>query len=74
MHIQEHNDYPIQWQEVSYLEYEEDWKERKIQEALHNNAMDSKEITNLERGFEMYHFWNKLNPTSKTLLKKKGKS
>ena len=34
-HLQEHNDHSIQWQEVSYLEHEEDWKKRKIKEALY---------------------------------------
>ena len=43
MHLQEHKDHYIQWQEVSYLEHEEDWKKIKIKEALYINAMDSKE-------------------------------
>ena len=47
MHLQEHNDHYIQWQEVFYLEHEKDWKKRKIKEALYINAMDSKEIMNL---------------------------
>ena len=48
-HLQEHNDHSIQWQEVSYLEHEEDWKKRQIKEALCINAMDSKETVNLEK-------------------------
>ena len=62
MHLQEHNDHSIQWQEVSYLEHEEDWKKRKIKEALYINAMDSKEIMNLDKGFEINPCWNEFNP------------
>ena len=68
MHLQEHKDHYIQWQEVSYLEHEEDWKKRKIKEALCINAMDSKEIMNLEKGFEINPCWTL---TSEILLRKK---
>ena len=33
MHLQEHNDHSIQCQEVSYLEYEDDWR-REIKETI----------------------------------------
>ena len=64
----------IQWQEVSCLEHEEDWKKRKIKEALFINAMDSKEIMNLEKGFEINPCWNEFNPHIRTIAQKKGKS
>ena len=35
------------------------------------NAMDSKEIMNLEKGFEINPCWNEFNPTPETLLRKK---
>ena len=71
MHLQEHNYHSIQQQEVSYLENEEDWKKRKIKEALYINAMDSKEIMNLEKGFEINPVGTSSTPTSETLLRKK---
>ena len=74
MHLQAHNDHSIQWQEVSYLENEEDWKKRKIKEALYINAMDSKEIMNLEKGFEINPCWNEFNPHIRNIAQKKGKS
>ena len=74
MHLQEHKDHYIQWQEVSYLEHEEDWKKRKIKEALFINAMDSKEIMNLEKGFEINPCWNEFNPHIRYIAQKKGKS
>ena len=63
----------IQWQEVSYLENEEDWKKRKIKEALYINAMDSKEIMNLEKGFEINPCWNEFSPHIRNIAQKKGK-
>ena len=74
MHLQEHKDHYIQWQEVSYLKHEEDWKKRKIKEALFINAMDSKEIMNLEKGFEINPCWNEFNPHIRYIPQKKGKS
>ena len=70
-HLQEHNDHSIQWQEVSYLEHEEDWKKRQIKEALCINAMDSKETMNLEKGFEIYPCWNELNSHIQNIAQKK---
>ena len=56
------------------LEHEEDWKKRKIKEALYINAMDSKEIMNLEKGFEINPCWNEFNPHIRNIAQKKGKS
>ena len=62
MRLQKHNGHYIQWQEVSYLEHEEDWKKRKVKEEIHINVMDSKEIMNLEKGFEINPCWNEFTP------------
>ena len=59
---------------ISYLEHEEDWKKRKIKEALYINAMDSKEIMNLEKGSEINPCWNEFNPHIRNMAQKKGKS
>ena len=64
----------IQWQEVSYLKHEEDWKKSKIKEALYIDAMDSKEILNLDKGFEINHCWNEFNLHIRNIAQKKGKS
>jgi len=73
MHLQQHNSHSIKWQEVSYLEREEDWKKRKIKEALYINAMNPKELMNLEKGFEINQCWNEFNPQIRNIALKKGR-
>ena len=73
MHLQQHNSHSIKWQEVSYLEREEDWKKRKIKEALYINAMIPKELMNLEKGFEINQCWNEFNPQIRNIALKKGR-
>ena len=73
MHLQEHKHHYIQWQEVSYLEHKEDWKKRKIKEALYINAVDSKKIMNLEKGFVINPCWNEFNPYIRNIAQKKRK-
>ena len=73
MHLQEHNDHSVQWQEVFYLEHEEDWKKRKVKEEIYINVMDSKEIMNLEKGFESNPCWNEFNPHIQNIAQKKRK-
>ena len=68
------NTHSIRWLAVAYFENEEDWKKRKIKEALIINAMDSKQRTNLENGLENNQYWNKFNPNSKKIVRKKEKS
>ena len=62
MHLQTHNTHSIRWQEVVYLENEEDWKKRKIKEALIINAMDPKQIMNLEKRMEINQCWAPQHP------------
>ena len=57
-----------------YLENEEDWKKRKIKEALIINAMDPKQIMNLEKGMEINQCWNEFNPNIRNIVQKKDKS
>ena len=57
-----------------YLENEEDWKKRKIKEVLIINAMDPKQIMNLEKGMEINQCWNKFNPNIQNIVQKKEKS
>ena len=75
MHLQQHNSHSIKWQEVSYLEREEDCKKRKIKEALYINAMNPKELMNLEfeKGFEINQCRNELNPQIRNITLKKGR-
>jgi len=73
MHLQQHNSHSIKWQEVSYLEREEDWKKRKIKEALYINAMNPKELMNLEKGFEINQCWSEFNPQIRNIALKKGR-
>ena len=58
---------------VSYLDREEDWKKRKINEALYINSMDPKTLMNLEKGFEINQCWNKFNPEMRNIALRKGK-
>ena len=77
MHLQAHNDpsmSSIQWQAVSYLKLEENWKNRKIKETLSLNLMDPKEIMNLQQGFEIYQRWKEFNPHIRNIAQKEEKS
>ena len=71
VHLETHD---IRWQEVVYLENEEDWKKRKIKEALIINAMEPTQIMNLEKGMEIYQCWNEFNPNIRNIVQKKEKS
>jgi len=72
MHLQGNNNHSIEW-EASYLDREEDWKKRKIKEALYINSMDPKKLMNLEKGFEINQCWNEFNPQIRTIALRKGK-
>ena len=53
-HIRENKGHKINWDRALYLDYEKNWKRRKIKEAIYINAinpthtMNKKEIINLE--------------------------
>ena len=47
---------------------------RKIKEALYINAMDPKEIMNLEKGLKINTRWNEFNPQIRNIALKKGRS
>ena len=48
-------------------------EEKKIKEALCINAMNPKELMNLEKGFEINQCWNEFNPQIRNIaLKKEG--
>ena len=70
-HLQEHNDHSIQWKEVFCLEHKEDWKKRKNKEARYFKAMDSKEIMNREKGFEINYRWNEFDPHIRSIAQNK---
>ena len=73
MHLQEYTNHSIGWQEVTYLDHEEDWRKRKIKEAFFINAMDPKKIMNLEKGFEVNQCWNEFNPQVREIALRKGR-
>ena len=72
MHLQGNNNHSIEW-EASYLDRAEDWKKRKIKEALYINSMDPKKLMNLEKGFEINQCWNEFNPQIRNIALRKGK-
>ena len=55
------------------------WKEKKtgrkekIKEALYINAMNPKDLMNLEKGFEVNQCWNEFNPEMRNIAFKKGR-
>ena len=60
-----------------FLDYEKNWKRRKIKEAVYINAinptneMDRKRILNLEKGFILDEIWSEFNEVHRRSTKKK---
>ena len=76
-HNQEHK---INWEKITFLDKEDNWKGRKIKEALYINAvnpsvtMDPSRVMNLEKGFELDAIWSEFNSVFRTSIKRKWKN
>ena len=66
-HIRENKGHKIDWDKALFLDYEKNWKRRKINQAIYINAinptntMNKKGILNLEKGYELDAVWSELN-------------
>ena len=62
---------------MAFLDYEKNWKRRKIKEAVYINAinptneMDRKRILNLEKGYVLDEIWSEFNEVHRRSTKKK---
>ena len=60
------------------MDNEDNWKGRKIEEALYINALspsvtiDPSRVMNLEKGFELDAFWSEFNSVFRTSIKEKA--
>ena len=76
-HIKENPGHKIDWDKVVFLDYEKNWKRRKIKEAVYINAinpmneMDRKRILNLEQGYVLDEIWSEFNEVLRRSTKKK---
>ena len=53
MHLHQHSSHSIKWQEVSYLDREEDWKKKENQRGSFHQRNGPKRIDELRKGFEI---------------------
>ena len=79
-HVKENAGHKIDWDKVVFVDYEKNWKRRKVKEAIYINAINptnaviKKGILNLEKGYELDAIWSEFNGFSGSrLLKKLGK-
>ena len=76
-HIRENKGHKINWDKALYLDYEKNWKRRKIKEAIYINAinptntMSKKDILNLEKGYELDAVWSEFNEVHRQGIAKK---
>jgi hypothetical protein len=76
-HIRENKGHKINWDKALYLDYEKNWKRRKIKEAIYINAinptttMSKKEMLNLEKGYELDAVWSEFNEVHRQGIAKK---
>ena len=65
-HLKNNKGHKINWEKVNFLDKEDNWKGRKIKEAIYINSLnptariDPSKLMNLEKGFELDPLW-KLN-------------
>ena len=76
-HIRENKGHKIDWDKVLFLDYEKNWKRRKIKEAIYinvinpTNTMNKKDILNLEKGYELDAVWSEFNKVHRQGIAKK---
>ena len=76
-HLRNNEGHSVNWAKLKYLDKENNWKGRKIKEAIYINAlnpsskMDPKKVMNLEKGFELDPIWSEFNAEFRGLLRKK---
>ena len=57
-HVKENAGHKIDWESAVFVDYEKNWKRRKVKEAIHINAINptntivKKGILNLEKGYD----------------------
>ena len=66
-HIKENLGHKIHWDKVVFLDFEKNWRRRKIKEAVYINAtnptneLDRKRAMNLEKGYVLDEIWSEFN-------------
>ena len=63
--------------EIAFLDNEDNWKEKKIKEALYINELNPSVVMhpsramNLEKGFKLDALWSEFNSVFRTSIKEK---
>ena len=76
-HIRENKGHKIDWDRVEFLDYEKNWKRRKIKEAIYisainpTNTVNKKGILNLEKGYDLDAVWSEFNEVHRQGIAKK---
>ena len=76
-HIKKKSGTKIELDKVVLLDYEKNWKRRKIKEAVYINAinptneMDRKIILKIEKGYVLDEIWSEFNEVHRQSTKKK---
>ena len=76
-HLRNNEGHSVNWAKLKYLDKENNWKGRKIKEAIYINAlnpsskMDPKKVMNREKSFELDPIWSEFNAEFRGLMRKK---
>ena len=76
-HLRNNQEHKINWEKITFLDKEDNWKGRKIKEALYINTlnpsvtMHPSRVMNLEKGFELDTIWRVINSVFRTSKGKK---
>ena len=76
-HVKENAGHKIDWESAVFVDYEKNWKRRKIKEAIYINAINptkairKKGILNLEKGYDLDAIWSEFNGVLRNSIAKK---
>ena len=77
-HLKNNKGHSVNWAKLKYLDKENNWKGRKIKEAIYINALNPsnkmapQKVMNLEKDFELDPLWSEFNAEFRTYASKIG--
>ena len=75
-HWRNNQEKKINWEKITFLDKKDNWKGRKIKEALYINALNPSvtmvpsRVMNMEKGFELDAIWSEFNSVLRTSIKR----
>jgi len=76
-HLWNNHEDKLNWEKITFLDTEDNWKGSNMNEALYINAlnptvtMDQRRVMNLEKGFELDAIWSEFNSVFRNSIKEK---